>query len=57
MGDVVLLWMFLAVGWGGVGWGGESKALDGGERRRAMTVGRERGGKIKRKRKKEVSGG
>jgi len=44
---------------GGVGWGGggESKALDGGERRKAMTVGRERGGKIKRKRKKEVSGG
>lgn len=46
------------VGWGvGGGVGGESKALDGGERRRAMTVGRERGGKIKRKRKKEVSGG
>jgi hypothetical protein len=41
---------------GGVGWGG-GKALDGGERRRAMTLGRERGGKIKRKRKKKVSGG
>jgi len=39
-----------------VEWGG-SKALDGGERRRVMTAERERGGKIKRKKKKEVSGG